>query len=62
LLDALRSWLAKDWSLQGHLFVTSELFAQQVDMIRLTDLRLRFTVEEPDKAGRYLPTSSRTGR
>jgi len=41
-------------TLQGHLFVTSELFAQQVDMIRLTDLQLCFTVEEPDKAGRYL--------
>jgi hypothetical protein len=54
LLDVLRTWLAKDWSLQGHLIVTSELFAQQVDMIRLTDLQLRFTVEEPDKPGRYL--------
>jgi hypothetical protein len=54
LLDVLRTWLAKDWSLQGHLIVTSELFAQQVDMIRLTDLQLRFAVEEPDKPGRYL--------
>ena len=54
LLDVLRTWLARDWSLQGHLFVTSELFTQQVDMIRLTDLQLRFAVEEPGKPGRYL--------
>lgn len=54
LLDALRAWLATDWRLQGHLFVTSELFTQQVDLIGSTDLRLRFTVEEPGKPGRYL--------
>jgi hypothetical protein len=54
LLDALRAWLAKDWSLQGHLFVTSELFSQQVEMIGRTDLRLRFTVEKPGKPGRYI--------
>lgn len=54
LLDVLRAWLAKDWSLQGHLFVTSELFAQQVDMIGRTDLQQRFTVEKPNKPGRYL--------
>lgn len=54
LLDVLRIWLAEDWNFQGHLIVTSELFTQQVAMIRLTDLQLRFTVEEPDKPGRYL--------
>jgi hypothetical protein len=54
LLDVLRTWLAKDWSLQGHLIVTSELFTQQVDMIERTDLQLRFAVEKPDKPGRYL--------
>lgn len=54
LLDVLRPWLAKDWNLQGHLFVTSELFAQQVDMIGRSDLQRRFTVEIPNKPGRYL--------
>lgn len=54
LLDALRAWLAKDWTFKAHLFVTSELFAQQVDMIGRTDLQLRFTIEEQDKPGRYL--------
>ena len=54
LLDALRTWLAEDWSLGGHLIVTNEQFAQQVDMFEHTDLQLRFEVEEPDKPGRYL--------
>lgn len=54
LLGALRAWLAQDWSLGGHLFVTSELFTQQVEMIGHTDLELRFHIEEPDKPGRYL--------
>jgi hypothetical protein len=54
LLDALRSWLARDWSLGGHLIVTNEQFTQQVELIRQTDLQLRFEVEEPDKPGRYL--------
>ena len=55
LLEALRTWLARDWSLGGrHLFVTNEQFAQQVELIESTDLRLRFEVEEADKPGRYL--------
>ncbi|WP_051325203.1 GNAT family N-acetyltransferase [Glycomyces tenuis] len=54
LLDVLRTWPAKDWSLRGHLIVTSELFTQQVGMIERAGLQLRFTVEEPDKPGRYL--------
>jgi hypothetical protein len=54
LLDALRGWLVRDWSLGGHLFVTNEQFTQQVELIGQTDLELRFEVEEPDKPGRYL--------
>ncbi|TDC48175.1 N-acetyltransferase [Jiangella ureilytica] len=54
LLDTLRSWLARDWSLGGHIFVTNEQFTQQVELIRHTDLELRFEIEEPDKPGRYL--------
>lgn len=54
LLDALRAWLARDWKLGGHLIVTNEQFTQQVDMIEHTDLRLRFTIEEANKPGRYL--------
>ncbi|MEU6246361.1 N-acetyltransferase [Glycomyces sp. NPDC047010] len=54
LLARLRTWLARDWSLRGHLFTTSELFTQQVDLIGRTDLRHRFTIEKPDTPGRYL--------
>lgn len=54
LLDAVRSWLARDWSLGGHLFVTNEQFTQQVGLIGQTDLQLRFEVLEKDKPGRYL--------
>lgn len=54
LLDALRAWLAQDWSLGEHLFVTNEQFAQQVAMFELANLQLRFTIEEPNKPGRYL--------
>lgn len=43
LLEVLQAWLAKDWRPGGHLIVTSELFAQQVDLIARTDLQLRFT-------------------
>ena len=54
LLDALRAWLAQDWKFRGYLIVTSELFTQQVDMMRNTDLELRFEILESDKPGRYL--------
>lgn len=54
LLDALRTWLAQDWSFGGRLIVTNEQFAQQVDLIEHTDLELRFEVEEPGKPGKYL--------
>jgi hypothetical protein len=54
LLDVLRTWLAQEWSLGGHLIVTNEQFAQQLGLITSTDLQLRFEIEEPDKPGRYL--------
>lgn len=54
LLDALRTWLVRDWNLGGHLFVTNEQFTQQVELIGQTDLALRFEIAEPDKPGRYL--------
>jgi hypothetical protein len=54
LLDALRTWIAQDWNLGGHVIVTNEQFAQQVDLIGQTDLRLRFQIEEANKPGRYL--------
>lgn len=54
LLEALRTWLAQEWSFEGRLFVTNEQFTQQVDMIEHTGLQLRFAIEEPGKPGRFL--------
>lgn len=54
LLAALRAWLAEEWAIGRHVFVTHEHFTQQVELIESTDLRLRFHIEEPDKPGRYL--------
>lgn len=54
LLDALRLWLAKDWTVGRALVVTNEQFTQQVELIERTDLTLRFHVEERGKPGRYL--------
>lgn len=54
LLDALRSWLTRDWTLGGHLFLTNEQFTQQVGLIEQTDLQLRFEILEKDKPGKYL--------
>jgi hypothetical protein len=53
LLDALRAWIADDWSLGTPLFVTNEQFTQQVELIEGAGLRLRFEIEEPGKPGRY---------
>jgi hypothetical protein len=54
LLAALRRWFADEWGLERTVYVTNEQFTQQVDLIRRTDLRLRFELREPDKAGTYL--------
>ncbi|MFJ8896402.1 GNAT family N-acetyltransferase [Leifsonia sp. NPDC102414] len=54
LLAALRAWFADEWDAEKVIFVVSELFAQQVELIRRTDLALRFELVEPQKPGRFL--------
>ncbi len=54
LLDALRRWLAQDWDLGPHVFVTHEQLTRQVELLADAGLQLRFTVEEAGKPGRYL--------
>lgn len=54
LLGHLRRWFADDWGFDDTVFVTSDLFTQQVQLIDSTDLELRFEIVEPDKPGRYL--------
>ena len=54
LLDALQIWLSDDWEFRGHLFITNEQFAQQVEMFENAGLQRRFEIAEPEKSGRYL--------
>lgn len=54
LLAALRIWLVDEWMFERAVYVTSEPFAQQVDLLESTDLTVRFELREPDKAGTYL--------
>ena len=55
LLSELRTWFSGgEWDLQNVVFVTSELFTHQVELIQRTDLGLEFELEEPGKPARYL--------
>lgn len=54
LLAALRIWFRDDWGLDRVGYVVSEPFAHQVEVVRRTDLTLRFELVEPEKPGRYL--------
>jgi hypothetical protein len=54
LLTALRTWFSTEWKLERTVYVTSEPFTQQVDLISGTDLVLKFELLEPGKPGKYL--------
>ena len=54
LLAHLRRWFADAWGLDDVVFVASELFTHQMQLIESTDLELRFEIAEPDKPGRHL--------
>lgn len=54
LLAALRTWFTDEWKVDNVVFVTNEQFTQQLDLIRRTDLRLEFELDEPGKPGTYL--------
>ncbi|AJT42612.1 hypothetical protein [Psychromicrobium lacuslunae] len=54
LLSALRNWFGLHWGFDRTVYVTSELFTQQVELIEGTDLEVKFELREPDKPGRYL--------
>ena len=54
LLESLRRWFEAEWGFRGVLFVTSELFTQQVEMIEAAGLERRFTIVESGKPGPYL--------
>jgi hypothetical protein len=54
LLDTLRRWLAEDWELDGHVFVTNEQCGQQVELIERAGLHRVFTIMKPEQSGAYL--------
>jgi hypothetical protein len=54
LLSALRAWFSEEWKLDKVVYVTSEPFTQQVDLMDRTDLNLKFELLEPDKPRKRL--------
>jgi len=42
------------WVASCCVFVVSELFTQQLELIESTDLELRFQIVEPQNTGRHL--------
>lgn len=54
LLAALRAWFKDEWKLEKTVYVTSEQFTQQVNLLDRTDLNLKFELLEPGKVGKYL--------
>jgi hypothetical protein len=54
LLSALRAWLHEEWKLDKTVYVTSESFTQQVDLMRRTDLKVKFELLEPGKPRKRL--------
>ncbi|GAA3753358.1 hypothetical protein GCM10022240_02930 [Microbacterium kribbense] len=54
LLAALRTWFRDEWQVRCGVYVTNEQFIQQLELLRSTDLSLRFELREPGKPGTYL--------
>jgi hypothetical protein len=54
LLEHLSHWLQQAWNVPRHLFVTSELYSQQVALLASTGRTLRFELSYPNKAGKEL--------
>ncbi|MFI5615155.1 hypothetical protein [Amycolatopsis sp. NPDC051903] len=54
LLAALRAWFKDGWKLDKTVYVTSEQFTQQVDLLHRSDLDLKFELLEPGKPRKRL--------
>jgi len=54
LLSALRAWFRDEWKLDKAVYVTSEQFTQQVDLLGRTDLKPTFELLEPGKPRKRL--------
>lgn len=54
LLATLRTWFDEEWGLAKTVYVTSEPFTHQVDLLDRTDLSRRFELQEPGKPAKRL--------
>jgi hypothetical protein len=54
LLSALRAWFKDEWKLEKTVYVTSEQFTQQLDLLTRTGLTRRFELLEPGNPGKRL--------
>lgn len=54
LLDILRPWFEQEWTFDGHTFLVSELFEQQVAMFEEAGLQPQFEVQFPKQSGKFL--------
>jgi hypothetical protein len=54
LLSALRAWFRDEWKLEKAVFVTSEQFIQQVELMDRSDLNPKFELLEPGGPGKRL--------
>ena len=53
-LDRLIRWLRDDWPVEQPVFVASEAFPAQADLLRDSELGPRFRIVEPDKPAPYI--------
>lgn len=54
LLAELRRWFRDDWDFARTVFVTSEPFTRQVELLSDAGLEAQFTLREPDKQAGYV--------
>jgi hypothetical protein len=54
LLAALRTWFTEKWKRTRTVYVTSEPFTQQMDLLNRTDMQVKFELQEPGMSGKRL--------
>ena len=54
LLSALRTWFSEEWKLNKTVYITSEPFTQQVDLMTRTGLKLKIELLKPGKPRKRL--------
>ena len=54
LFQALTAWISKDWAFSQVFFRINSRDGRQVALVEETDLRLHYTLDVPDRHGKYL--------